>query len=179
MDNYSIQKKLFLFIAILSIGIIGRIIPHPANVTPLLALTLFAAKQFNLKTASLSLCIILIISDTMLSGLYHYPLFGSWTLFSYSGFMLILLFSSLNPNAVKNHLIITVLASSLGYWLWTNLGTFLFSGLYSHTISDFYTCYSVALPFLRNSLIGNLIWTIIVFKVRIPQKCRFPLRGND
>ena len=149
----------FIFFAI-----IGRLIPHPPNVTPLVSLSLFIGSRLNRWQAFIILLVSLCLSDVALHFLLHYPIFGGWTIFSYSGFAIIALMGSrIGTNSSKSKLLFYLLASSLGFWLWTNFGVWLQNILYPRTLTGLIECYTVALPFLRNSLCGDLIWMVIIF----------------
>jgi len=50
------------------------------------------------------------------------------------------------------------IAASLFFFIWTNFGVWLmWPQMYSHTWSGLVQCYVMALPFLKMSLLGNLI----------------------
>lgn len=146
------------------IGTMGRLIPHPANVTPLTNLSLFAGSQLSRRLAFGSLFISLIFSDITLHYLKGYPFFGWWTIFTYSGLAMIMLAGSwLSSMPSKLRLITFVLFSSLGFWLWSNFGVWLEGALYPRTFSGLISCYIAAIPFLRNALIGDLVWMVVIF----------------
>ena len=50
------------------------------------------------------------------------------------------------------------LISSVFFYLYTNFGWWLMSGMYEHTLSGLVRCYYMAIPFFRNNLMGNLIF---------------------
>jgi hypothetical protein len=146
------------------IGTLGRLIPHPANVTPMAALALFSGSKLSKKMALLTIAITMLASDALLAYLNHYPVFSFWSLFTYSGFLgITLLGIKLNQHSSQTKILSFVLAASLGFWLWTNFGVWLTSGLYAKNIIGITTCYIAALPFLRNELLGSLAWQIIIF----------------
>ena len=163
MNKYS-SKLVILWIAIC---VLGRIIPHPANVTPLTNISIFAGAKLKRGTALIVMLLALAISDIILAYLQGHSIFGSWSLFTYSGFAAItLLGAKLKPaNSLKSRLglLSFVLSSSLGFWIWTNFGTWLCSGVYTKTATGLISCYSMALPFLQNSLLGDAAWFVIVF----------------
>lgn len=51
--------------------------------------------------------------------------------------------------------------SSLFFFLYTNFGWWLMSNMYPHTWGGLIQCYIMGLPFLKNNLIGNLIFVPI------------------
>ncbi len=160
------MKQNIIIITILGsiIAIIGRILPHLPNATPLMSLSLLAGVFLTRPKAILATLITLIISDAFLAYLYLYPLLGSWTIFTYSGFLLVVLMGSyLSFSTPLLGYLFTISMLSIAYWMWTNFGVWLLSGMYSHSISGFLTCYTVALPFLRNALLGDLIWMVTLY----------------
>lgn len=56
-----------------------------------------------------------------------------------------------------------IVTASLAYWLWTNLGVWLTSGIYAKNLAGLANCYVAALPFLQNAMLGDLIWTTVIF----------------
>lgn len=48
--------------------------------------------------------------------------------------------------------------SSLFFYLYTNFGWWLLTGMYSHTLQGLIQCYIMGLPFLKTNLLGNLLF---------------------
>ncbi len=168
------EKNNKFIIAYIIIGILGRLIPHPANVTPLNSLCLFAGSKLSRLMAIITMLLCILISDLGLAYLKGYPLFGSWTFFTYSGFaVIVLLGAGLGKKFSNLKLVMYVVGSSLGFWLWTNLGSWLMTPYYIKDMQGLITCYTAALPFLRNALFGDLVWMVVIFglyRIRIPFK---------
>lgn len=142
--------------AVILLACLSRLIPHPANMTALTALAVLGPSYVSRRQVLVGLMFILLISDSLLAWHYQSSVFGSWSLFSYSGFCLIALL------APRSRFIALPL-SSVFYWLWTNLGVWLSASLYPLTVSGFLSCYLAAIPFLRNALVGDLIWYAVLF----------------
>ena len=155
------ENKTIIWLSLV-VGIAGRLLPHPPNITPLTSLSLFVSMALPPYLALSVVIITLFVSDIGLGILLSYPIIGPWTLFTYSGFVFIVLFGS-KIKASKNMLPIYILGSSFGFWFWTNFGVWLTSNLYPNTISGLWICYTAALPFLHNSILGDLFWGIIIF----------------
>lgn len=146
------------------IGVSSRLIPHWPNFTPLVTLSLLAGAFFSRRRALVLVMTMLVLSDVSLSWLHHYPLFGSWTLFTYTGFLSMIFlgrFLRIKPTLIKS--ILYALSCSVGYWLWTNFGVWWLSNLYPYTQAGFINCYFMALPFLRNDLIGAVSWMFVLY----------------
>lgn len=152
MKNKTLTTILYIALASCS-----RLIPHPPNVTPLVNLSLFAGVQLSRAMSFIIIIASLIFSDIGLHFIYGYPIFGSWSIFTYS-FLLMLVWIGSKINFSARNYIMTVLFSSLGFWLWTNFGTWLLSGIYPKNLNGIIDCYLAALPFLRNQLLGDFMW---------------------
>lgn len=158
------MQKINIAIIWVLIGIFGRYIPHIPNATPLLSLCLLSSLVFSRKMALFSVLITLIVSDVLLSLVTPFSAFGTWTWFTYSGFVVLALLSFMvTLSTTFTRVIAITLISSLGYWAWTNLGVWCVSGMYPHTVSGLALCYAAALPFLRNALLGNMVWMAVFF----------------
>jgi hypothetical protein len=164
-------------------GILGRVLPHFPNVTPMTSISLFNGTKLNRAMALLTTAIALLVSDILLAYFYGYPIFSLWSIFTYSGFFFITLCGKRmgkvtivtamnngdgtsrgnNGSAHWQSLPIWIASMSLGYWLWTNLGVWLTSGMYAKNAAGLLSCYIAALPFLRTALIGDLIWGAVIF----------------
>lgn len=146
---------------------VGRLYPHLPNATPLMALSVMAglsADPLVRKHALLLTLSSLIVSDILLGLLHHFPIIGGWTVFTYSGFLLITYTAHHFQKSFQDYFskqCALVLSASLFYWLWTNFGVWLL-GYYSYSAQGFLTCYSMALPFLPQSLLGDLSWFIVL-----------------
>ncbi len=147
----------------LLIATLGRLLPHPANVTPLTAVAMMTAIELPWFISAPFLLTALLLSDLLLASVYHYPAFGNWTLFTWSGYLLVALatkgYYRLPHSWRKTAWLGGILIVSLIYWLWSNFGCWLLSGLYPHSSTGLLACYIAAMPFLRHSLLGNLFWS--------------------
>src|SRR5947209_5718540 len=85
-------KRNLLIIIWVSMGILSRIIPHAPNFSPLISLSLFAGLLFPSLSASLLMLLVWLVSDAVLGIFFHYPLFGYWSLFTYTGMLAVVFF---------------------------------------------------------------------------------------
>lgn len=148
---------IIFFLAGLAIAV--RLLPHPANFTPVAAVALFAAYYLPKKWSILLPLTVLLVSDLFL-GFYDLKLM----LVVYGCFLL----SGIIGLAVRNNrnvlnVITASLASSLGFFIITNLAVWYFSSWYAHNWSGLMQCYALAVPFFRNTLLGDLFFVGILF----------------
>jgi len=145
----SLLLILFLFVT--------RIIPHVPNVAPIAAMSLFVGSKMHWRYAVIIPLIAMFMSDYFLG-------FHSTMIFVYGSFLLIALIGIL-LRKYKNPAVIlgASLASSLLFFIITNFGVFIAGDLYPRTYQGFLECYLAALPFFRNTLIGDLAYTTVLF----------------
>lgn len=57
----------------------------------------------------------------------------------------------------------TLLACSLIFFAASNFAVWAFSGMYSADLTGLLQCYAAALPFLKNTIAGDLLWAAALF----------------
>jgi hypothetical protein len=146
-------------VSLILIGISLRLLPHSPNFSPIAAIALFGGVYLSRKLALALPLIAMVISDIFI-GTYDQKLmffvYGSFILCVLIGFWL------------KNHKrLSTVLGSSvLGattFFLVTNFAVWIFSSWYSKDFSGLIQCYTMALPFFKNTLMGDLFYVATFF----------------
>ena len=144
------NKRELLIIGFLLFAVLVRLIPHPPNFTPIIALALFGSTTFKNKWLGISLPILAMgISDLYLG-------FYSISIWVYGSFFLISLLGLYwKKIQVKN-----VFISSLIFFIITNFGVWL--GGYPKTIEGFLLCYTMAIPFFINSILGDLFFSYLL-----------------
>jgi hypothetical protein len=142
------------YIACLAFGVFFRLLPHVANVSPLFASAILLTTITRNYTAILFGLLSFMLSDALWAAITHNAFIGTWTVFTWSG----LAISLLANRTIKTKLFTHFSMFSLLYWLWTNLGTWLASGIYTHNLLGFFSCYTNALPFLLNQYLGVIVW---------------------
>ena len=148
----------------IAIAVLGRLIVHVPDVTPLSALALLSPVIFSKRLSFFITFFSLLLSDFALHILLHEPWFGNWSWFTYSGWLgvtaLGCIFIQTSFQARFSRASALAVISSFLFWVWTNFGTWLTAHLYPLTSQGLLDCYIAALPFLRNALIGSVIWIL-------------------
>lgn len=147
-----------LFLCMLIVGaVLSRLLPHPPNFTPITAIALFAGMYFDRKYAVILPLIILAMSD------YVIGFYSGWY-WVYGSFMLIGLLSIwLRGNFGPTQVMLTSTTGSIIFYLVTNFGVWLTSGMYPMTEVGLFECYVAAIPFFRNTFLGDLVYTVLLF----------------
>lgn len=154
----------------------SRLLPHPDNVTPIAATALFGAAFFTKKYWAIIIPIVaLFISDLFLNNLVYanlYPeyyesfmLFGPDAIFVYSAIALTALLGMnvLKSNISPGRLIGTSIIASLLFFVLTNFGSWLMLPFYPKTVAGLSACFAAGLPFLRNTMMGDLFFVFVLF----------------
>jgi len=145
--NY-LKISLGIFIALAA----SRFFPHPPNFTSLLALTFYVPAILGLKFLP-ALIISFVITD-MFIGL-HGLAFFTWGSVIFIG-----LISKYFVQNLKNR-IFGCLIGVLLFFILTNFGVWSM-GSYGYSLNGLITCYTLALPFLGNTLVSTLLFASII-----------------
>lgn len=150
MESTIINKKNLIIANIMLAAVLTRLVPHLPNFTPVAAIALFGGLYISNRILAYALpLVIMCISDIFLG-------FSSITLFVYIGFMLVTLIGTLR----KKPSILTIFLGSLSFFVVTNFGVWLLG--YPKTWTGLVECYTLALPFFRNSLLGDFFYSGIM-----------------
>ena len=146
-----------IFIILAAAGI--RLLPHPANFVPIGALALFGGSYLPKKYALTIPLAIMLVSDIFLGFHSTMPyVYGSFILISFIGVTL--------KNRVNfTNVFLASLTSSVLFYLITNLGVFLSTNLYPKTTTGLLDCFIMAIPFFRNTLLGDLFYNGMFFGI--------------
>lgn len=153
-NNHSFWLSLGLII----LASLSRIIPHPPNFTPLTGVALFGGQKLNSKWLAFFIPLTsLFITDLILG-------FHATMPYVYGAFILtILLGLNLKSNFSPFKLLGFTLTSSTLFFLITNFGVWMSGGLYPKSIDGLFLCYAAALPFFQWSILGDLLYTAVIF----------------
>lgn len=150
-------EKLLFTDVVIGLIVLMRILPHVPNITPIGALALFSGCYFSKRIMIILTLSTLFISDFFLgfhpTMLYVY---SSYIIIGYIGVML-------RKYGLQQFFIGGSILSSLIFFFITNFGVWFSTSYYPHTLEGFIRCYVLALAFLRNTIIGDLLYTISFF----------------
>ncbi len=136
----------------------SRLIPHPMNFAPITAIALFGGMYFDKRFAPVLPLAALIVSDLFLGGLYDGI---AWV---YGSFLVV---AVLGMFAAAKRSISVVAAStfagSILFFLITNFGVWMTGSLYPQTMEGLAACYTAALPFFRNAVVGDIFYVTVLF----------------
>ena len=150
------KEKLFPVLVVL-MAVVMRFLPHPANIAPIAAMALFGGAYLNKKYAVVLPLLAMLISDLFLG-------FHKTMLFVYGSFLIASIIGINLKNKVKIKPVLGAsLLSSVVFYVVTNFGVWLTSGMYEMTFLGLIKCYVLAIPFFRNTIAGDLFYTVMMF----------------
>jgi len=159
--NFKKEKFLDCVIGIcfIVLGIALRFLPHPPNFSPIAAISIFSGAYLTRKVSLLLPLAILFLSDIFL-GFYELPVMVS----VYGCFLIsVFLGKWLKHRKTFKNIIIISLSSSLVFFVITNFAVWAFTPWYSHSFEGLIRCFIMALPFFRNTLLGDLFYVFLFF----------------
>jgi hypothetical protein len=157
---WRVSPDLLLGAALIGLDVLVRLLPHAWHFTPLAASALFAAAVFRTRILSLAVPLIALAVSDSIMGFYDWRV------------MLVVYAASVLPAAMAIYasplrsvavLLSLTLASSVVFFLATNFAVWAFDGIYTQDLAGLGACYVAALPFFKNTLIGDLFWTCALF----------------
>ena len=161
-----------LVVVLILVAAASRLLPHAPNFTPVAALGLFAGATMGRRAAWLVPFGALLLSDLFL-GFYH-PVS---MLFNYGAFAACLLIGAgwLSRKRSLPRLGGAALTSSVAFFALSNLGMWA-SGYYPRTLAGLTACYEAGLPFLRNTVVSDVLFTAVLFGAYAALRALFPSR---
>ncbi len=147
---------ILLFVAI---GVLFRFLPHPPNFTPVGAIALFAGAYLSRPSALILPLAVMAVSDIFI-GFYEPALMVS----VYASFIISALIGSyLKKNPRWFRVGKAAFLSSLIFFTATNFTVWAFTPWYPKNISGLLSCYLLALPFFKNSLLSHFFYSAVLF----------------
>ena len=155
---FEIHNKEIFSIGLIIILALSRLIPHPPNVTPIIAISMMGGFFFkNIKISIFVLLIAMLISDFVIG--FHYNMF-----LVYIPLLIInILFFKIIINSNYKNLILFCFFSSSIFFIVSNFGVWLFGNLYEKNIHGLITCYYMAIPFFKNTLLSTIGYSYLTF----------------
>ena len=146
---------------ILPVGLIlvlsfSRLIPHPSNFTPILAVGVFAGFYFR----NFILSLFIVISSMFIGDLVIG--FHSTMIFTYSSLILAVAIGLLIKKFNFKEILFSGLSSSVIFFAVTNFGSWLTLEMYEKNFSGLLQSYFMGIPFFHNTLISTLVYLIFL-----------------
>jgi hypothetical protein len=158
-------KILMLPVSLILVLSFSRLIPHPYNFTPILAVGVFGGFYFKNYILSLFIVIISMFVGDLVIG-FHNTMF-----FTYSALAVATGIGMLIKKLNFKEIVLSGFSSSVIFFLITNFGSWLTMAMYEKSFSGLLQSYIMGIPFFHNTLLSTLIYLFVLkFTLELAKK---------
>lgn len=183
MKNYMLSPRFISLSVLVLFAAMSRLLPHPPNFTPIAAVALFGAAYFKPRWLAVFIPLLsLWISDLILNNAVYaeyadgFVWFTGSLIWIYGSFLLISLLGFFTlQNITAGRVIGVSLIASVLFFLISNFGVWVSSGIYPISAEGLLSCYTAALPFFGNTILGDLCYSGAMFASFALLQKRFPV----
>ena len=161
---YAFKKEIFP-ISIILILALSRLLPHPPNFTPIVAVAIMSGYFFRNVNLSFIVLLISMLFVDIFIGFYKHMLFVYLSLF-----IITIIFYKISNKINFKNLFVFGFLGSLVFYLVSNFGVWSSGVLspitnlpYEKNFNGLINCYFLAIPFFKNTVISTLIFTYTAF----------------
>jgi hypothetical protein len=191
MSLKSLHPRFLVLLAfILAVGVLRTVtagsITAISNFSPVGAMALFGGAYFADKWKSYVFPLLtLFISDVLIMQIFFRDissglLYDGW-IWNYLAVASMVLCGQFMIRKVSvANLVIAGIVSAVAHWLISDLGMWMSSlSIYSHDFNGLVECYIAAIPFMKNMIIGNLVYGAILFFGFEFTKAKYPVLAQQ
>lgn len=151
------RSVLNLFLLLTLASVLWRVLPHEWNMTPFMALALFAGARLPAGAWRYLLPLAGMVVSDLLIGLH------ATMIWVYAGLLAVVWLGSQLKSKSLPWYLGGAGVGALVFFVLTNFGVWVSTELYAPTLAGLVTCYVAALPFLAKSLAADLLFTTLFF----------------
>jgi hypothetical protein len=149
-------KRMWIGMVILCAA--ARLLPHPWDFTPLMAIGLFSGYQASKATTGILVTLSALALSDLVLGFHS----GFWWV--YAAALVAVLFGRITRNrGGASAIAAAALGSSLSFFLITNFMVWATSRMYPLTMTGLAACFTAAIPFYQNQFAGDVVYTLALF----------------
>lgn len=153
-----IRSTIFVSTIFILLAAATRLLPHPVNFTPILAVSLFAGAMLRNRTLAAVIPVgAMFVSDLFLG--FHdlmLPIYALMVAMVVAG-------RGLQDNRSAGRIVGFSLVGSVVFFTVTNFLVWLTSGMYALNFAGLIQCYVMAIPFFTNQIAGDLLFNGVLF----------------
>jgi hypothetical protein len=145
---------------LIGFDVVARLLPHAPGFMPIAASALFAGRMLRIPALSP----VVPLAAMALSALFMGPDDWRISLIVYAALALPALAGMVSRRwRGAATAFVAMLPCSLAFFVLSNFAVFAFSGIYTFDGKGLTECYLAALPFLQNTVAGDMFWTAVLF----------------
>ena len=151
----TLKKEIFPISLILILAL-SRLVPHPYNFSPMLAVGVFSGFYFRQFYLSLFIVIFSMFIGDILLG-FHSTMF-----FTYISLATAVLIGLYVKRFKFTEIFFGGLASSVCFFIITNFGAWLTLEMYTKNFAGLFQSYGMAIPFFHNTLTSTFVYLFVL-----------------
>jgi len=156
----ALWTDLALVVFLVGFDVVARLLPHAHGFLPIAASALFAGRMLNIKPLAIVVPVAAMAISSLAFGMDDWRValvvYAALALPAVAG-ILSRRWTGILPTAG------VMIACSLAFFVLSNFAVWAFSGMYALTMAGLIQCYVAALPFLQNTVAGDLFWAAVLF----------------
>ena len=148
-----LQKEIFT-ISLILILLFSRLIPHPPNFTPLIAVAIMSSYFFkNIYLSLATLLISMLLADVFI-GFYKHMFFVYLSLS-----LIVFVFFGISKKINYKNLFVFGFLASFIFYLISNFGVWTLGNIYEKNLNGLIECYFLAIPFFKNTVFSTIFYS--------------------
>lgn len=137
-----------------------RLLPHPPNFTPIAAIALFGGAHFARKRYAFAIPLMaMLASDLFIRGGFHALMPFVYGAFAVTVGLGLMIRTRRTPIAIGA----TAITGSVLFFAVTNFAVWAVFDFYPKTIEGLTACFIAAIPFFRNTVMGDMFFSVVLF----------------
>lgn len=169
MKNFTSPRFITLCTIVL-IAAISRLVPHAPNFTPIAAIALFGGANFNHRWSAFLVPLSAMFLSDLVIGFYGINMMAVYISFA----LIVLIGMFISSSQSIGSVVTATVSSSFLFFAITNFAVWMGNPAYPQNFTGLMECYFAAIPFYKNSLIGDLFYSAILFGGFYFASQRFP-----
>ena len=153
-------------VSLVFVGFLARVVPHPLNFTPVIAMALVAGVYARPRWLALALPLAaMFLSDLLLNNTVYAAYYEGFRWLGDAGVYVAIGLCAFLPLALKTargsawtQKLATGFAGAVLFFAVTNVGVWLSSGMYPLSGAGLAACFAAAVPFFPNTLLSTLLF---------------------
>jgi hypothetical protein len=169
MNKNSISPGFIVITLMVVAAAFVRLIPHPPNFAPIAAMALFGGAYFTKRWIAFLIPLAALFLTDLFLG-FHATM---WAVYLSFALIVVLGMVMIKQKKIGNIFFASVTAS-VTFFIITNFGVWITTPYYEKTGAGLAACYTAAVPFFHQTLLGDLFFVGIMFGLYELVKVKFP-----
>jgi hypothetical protein len=172
----TLNPRLSLAIALVILGTLMRVLPHPWNLTPIGAVSLFSGACFDRKRWAFAVPLAAMFASDTLLEIFTGQGYHSLMPVIYATFALITVLGMILRERRNSPLAVFggAVASATIFYIVSNFAMWTISTIYPKTAAGLVACYVAAIPFYGTMLTGDIVYSALLFGTFVWAERRLP-----